>query len=153
MTSFYLPFLMVSLPINGPRTGSNVSSKFSIKTASPAASAVSIASRYLLKKKIRILPQNFLTQEYGIIFFHSLLTLSVQRGWPLDHRHICSWSTWFLAAVGLPGVANAGRNWEWWHSRWTFGQQAALHFAMLQCPHHLSAWWEGPGQASLGWEP
>ena len=38
---------MVSLPSRGPRTGSIVSSKFSIRTASPAASALSMASRYL----------------------------------------------------------------------------------------------------------
>ena len=38
---------MVSLLSRGPRTGSNVSPKFSIRTTSPAASALSTASRYL----------------------------------------------------------------------------------------------------------
>lgn len=41
----YLPFLMVSLPRRGPRTGSRVSSMFSMRTTSPAARALSTSSR------------------------------------------------------------------------------------------------------------
>lgn len=43
----HLPFLMVSRPSNGPSTGSTDSSRFSIKTRSPAARACSSVSRYL----------------------------------------------------------------------------------------------------------
>ena len=43
----HLPFLIVSRPSNGPKTGSTDSSRFSIKTSSPAARARSIVSKYL----------------------------------------------------------------------------------------------------------
>lgn len=47
LTETHLPFLIISLPSNGPKTGSTDSSRFSIKTCSPAARARSIVSRYL----------------------------------------------------------------------------------------------------------
>lgn len=43
----HLPFLIVSRPSKGPKTGSKDSSRFSIKTSSPAARARSIVSKYL----------------------------------------------------------------------------------------------------------
>lgn len=81
------------------------------------------------------------------------LTLSVQSGWHVGLRHICSWSTWCLEAGGPPWEANAGRRWEWWRSQWTSCQRAALHFATLRCPRHPSTLLKGQGQGSLVWEP
>ena len=45
----YLPFLMVSLPSSGSRTGSMLSPMFSRRRQSPLATALSIKSRYLKK--------------------------------------------------------------------------------------------------------
>lgn len=67
--SSHLPFFMVSLPSRGPRTGSRVSSKFSIKTTSPADSALSIASRYLTARtdKLKHPPQSVLCAQWSLL--------------------------------------------------------------------------------------
>lgn len=67
---------MVSLPSRGPRIGSNHSSKFSTRTTSSAARALSIASRYLsgkkkiLKNKSESLCQHLHQQRKTMCTFH-----------------------------------------------------------------------------------
>lgn len=151
----YLPFLMVSLPSRGPSTGSSVSSKFSISTTSPAARALSIASRYLpWEKTVKIYLSKSCTKKLPCVqLTMKPLTLFVRCGLHAAPRHICFWSTWCPVAEGPPWEASAGKRWEWLHFQWTSCQQAALRSATLQCQHHPSAWSVGPSQESLGWEP
>ena len=61
----YLPFLIVSRPSRGPRTGSTVSSIFSIKTGSPTPRAFSITSKYLLKAQFHSLLSGAFSNKTG----------------------------------------------------------------------------------------
>lgn len=92
---------MVSLPSSGPRTGSTNSSKFSIRTTSPAASALSMASKYLSGQNSGPPCQNVL-QNISMCTFHSKASYPLcpmrmtRRSSPylfLIHLMPCSWGS------------------------------------------------------------
>lgn len=84
----HLPFLIVSRPSNGPKTGSMDSSRFSIKTSSPAARARSIVSKYLWERALALV-------SAGLVMLCSKEDVRGQRGVP----H-CGGSCGHMPAVG-----------------------------------------------------
>lgn len=106
----YLPFLIVSLPSKGPRTGSSVSSKFSIRTTSPAASALSMASRYLSRQNNRNSSVHHLVQKMTMCTFHC------KDSYPLCPMRMTRRSSPYLFLIHLMpcswGSTMRGQRWQ-----------------------------------------
>lgn len=101
---------MVSLPSKGPRTGSNVSSRFSIRTTSPSASALSMASRYLFRAK----EQNPRCQS--LLQRKTMCTLHCKASYPLCPMRITRRSSPYLVLIHLMpcswGSTMRGQRWQ-----------------------------------------
>lgn len=106
----YLPFLMVSLPSRGPRTGSTVSSKFSIRTTTPAARALSIASMYLSEQNSRNSLSRMLSKKQTMCTSHTAASYPL---WPMRMTRRSSPYLFFIHLMPCSwGSTMRGQRWQ-----------------------------------------